>query len=120
MHSRAEAVTACGVDSQWQIAFGILGWMKRRSIQPDLWSPVASLRGIWSREGLLPLLPIDVLTAAESSLTDTCNRSFVGPAPRLQCLDQCRRSGRALGVGAAAAGRGQKHSSLLLLGPLVS
>ncbi|CAE7454308.1 rlmJ [Symbiodinium sp. CCMP2456] len=40
------AVTACGVDSQWQIAFGILEWMKRRSIQTDLWSYNALINAV--------------------------------------------------------------------------
>eukprot|EP00439_Symbiodinium_sp_Y106_P038595 s2888_g4.t1 len=40
------AVTACGIYSQWQIAFGILEWMKRRSVQADLWSYNALINAV--------------------------------------------------------------------------
>ncbi|CAE7739327.1 Sspo [Symbiodinium sp. CCMP2592] len=40
------AMTACGVCSQWQIAFGILEWMKRRSVQADLWSYNALINAV--------------------------------------------------------------------------
>ena len=49
-----EAITACGTCKQWQMALGILGWMKSQSFRPDLWSGLA--RSIRTAGGATPAI----------------------------------------------------------------